>query len=108
MDNRFILVQTICTNYEVNNEFLENLQDYGLISLHFEQEEAYLDSQEIHLLERILNLHNDLGVNLEGIDIILNLTDRIRQMQEELNSLHNRLSTLPEPPEDDILTIVVS
>ena len=37
-------------------------------------------------LETILNLTRDLGVNLAGIEIILNMRRRMRQMQEEMQA----------------------
>ena len=40
--------------------------------------------EDLERLETILNLARDLGVNLAGIEIILNMRDRMRKMQEEM------------------------
>ncbi len=42
------------------------------------------DLQKLLLIRR---LRDDLGVNLAGIDIILQLLDRLRELQEELDRL---------------------
>ena len=42
--------------------------------------------EDLARLETILNLTRDLGVNLAGIEIILNMRRRMREMQEEMQS----------------------
>jgi len=42
--------------------------------------------EDLEQLETILNLTRDLGVNLAGIEIILNMRRRMRQMQEEMQA----------------------
>jgi len=38
-----------------------------------------------------LRLHNELNVNLEGIDVVLNLLKKKRVLRDEVNALKNRL-----------------
>jgi len=42
--------------------------------------------EDLAQLEIILNLTRDLGVNLAGIEIILNMRRRMREMQEEMQA----------------------
>ncbi|MES2629381.1 MAG: chaperone modulator CbpM [Bacteroidota bacterium] len=42
-------------------------------------------------VERMVNLHHELGVNSEGIDVIFNLLDRVERLQDELRTMRNRL-----------------
>jgi MerR family transcriptional regulator/heat shock protein HspR len=42
--------------------------------------------QDLERLENILNLTRDLGVNLAGIEIILNMRERMKQMQDEMQA----------------------
>jgi MerR family transcriptional regulator/heat shock protein HspR len=42
--------------------------------------------EDLERLETILNLTRDLGVNLAGIEIILNMRARMRQTQEEMQA----------------------
>jgi len=42
--------------------------------------------EDLEQLETILNLTRDLGVNLAGIDIIMNMRRRMSQMQEEMQA----------------------
>ena len=42
--------------------------------------------EDLERLETILNLTRDLGVNLAGIEIILNMRTRMKRMEEEMQS----------------------
>jgi MerR family transcriptional regulator/heat shock protein HspR len=42
--------------------------------------------EDLERLETILNLTRDLGVNLAGIEIILNMRERMQKMQEEMQA----------------------
>ncbi len=46
----------------------------------------YTDS-DLKRLEIILNLTRDLGVNLAGVEVILNMRERMELMQEEMKEL---------------------
>jgi MerR family transcriptional regulator/heat shock protein HspR len=41
---------------------------------------------DLERLETVLNLTRDLGVNLAGIEIILNMRTRMRRMQDEMQA----------------------
>ena len=40
--------------------------------------------EDIERLELILNLTRDLGVNLAGVEIILNMREKMQQMQQQI------------------------
>lgn len=42
--------------------------------------------QDLEQLETILNLTRDLGVNLAGVEIILNMRQRMEEMQKEMQA----------------------
>jgi DNA-binding transcriptional MerR regulator len=54
-------------------------------------EAVFIDADDIGDVERIIHLHQDLDINLEGIDAILQLLKRLEQTQAELMALRNRL-----------------
>ena len=39
--------------------------------------------RDLELLQKIITLHQDLGVNLAGVEIILNMRKRMQQMQTD-------------------------
>jgi MerR family transcriptional regulator/heat shock protein HspR len=58
--------------------------------------------EDLERLETILNLARDLGVNLAGIEIILNMRDRMQRMQEEMQAFvaYAQKVILSRPPLD--------
>src|SRR3954451_9754711 len=44
-------------------------------------------SRDIERAQQIKRLIEDLGVNLAGVEVIMKLTERIREMEQELESL---------------------
>ncbi len=47
--------------------------------------------QDIERLQLIQRLVNDLGVNLAGVDVIINLTERLAAAERELAELRGQL-----------------
>ena len=79
----------ICHNIEFS--FMRNLQEFGMIQMITRQDVDYIPESEIEKLERILRLHQDLEINMEGIDTISHLLQKIARMQAEITMLRNRL-----------------
>jgi len=48
---------------------------------------------------QIKRLIEDLGVNLAGVEVIMRLTDRLRQQEAELEALRSSASASPAPTE---------
>ena len=80
-----------CTHYHIEYSFINSLQDYGLIELNTIEEKKFIDANRLHELEAFVRLHYDLDINLEGIEAITYLLQRVKDMQNEITSLKNRL-----------------
>jgi len=87
----FISTQVLCTQYELEISFVDELNKMGLIQIEIIEQNQYLHQDQIGDLEKIIRLHNELNVNLEGIDIVFNLLQKELEMRNELNLLKNRL-----------------
>jgi len=57
--------------------------------------------EDIQRLRRIRNLMDKLGVNLAGVEVILNLLERIETMQIEIDSLKRDLPLVQVEEVDD-------
>ncbi|MCC6175928.1 MAG: helix-turn-helix transcriptional regulator [Chloroflexi bacterium] len=62
-------------------------------------------ARDIERAQQIKRLIEDLGVNLAGVDVIIRLTDRIRDMEREIGELRGELerSRTAAPPRKAIL-----
>jgi hypothetical protein len=55
------------------------------------EEAIFLPLSQLDRLEKIVRLHFELNINLEGIQTITHLLERIEEMQEHITKLTNRL-----------------
>jgi len=90
-ENHYILVRTICVQYDIEPAFLENLQSIGLVEFVTIENNTCLHRDTLTDLEKVIRLHNELHVNLEGIDVVFNLLKKVETLQQELSSTKNKL-----------------
>ena len=91
-----IPISQFCEKYELEFSFIDSLNEFGLIEITYIDKDPFIAIEKIYQIEKIIRLHDELGVNFEGIDIINNLTLRIEQLQEELYIIQNRLRIYEE------------
>ena len=91
-NNELILAEEFCTHYKIHLSFINNLNQFGLIEITSVEEKPYIPQSQLQKLEQIIRLHHDLDINLEGIEAITHLLDRVKSLQTELAGLKNRLS----------------
>ena len=89
---KYIRVTELCTYYSVENSFIYSLKDFGLVEIIIFEEEEVIPEEQVKDFEKMLRLHYELEINLEGIDAINHLLHQIRELQEEVKSLRNRLT----------------
>lgn len=89
--DQLISIDIFCNHYKVEYSFVQSLREVGLIDTVVVQETQYLHLPQLQKLERMIRLHDDLDVNLEGIEVVHHLLKRVESMQGEIVSLKNRL-----------------
>lgn len=65
-------------------------EQLGLLEERDPRDQTYSDA-EVARLRLIRRLVNDLGVNLAGAEVILNMRERLLQLHRELDSLRREL-----------------
>ncbi|MHB1922779.1 MAG: chaperone modulator CbpM [Chitinophagaceae bacterium] len=88
----YISTQDLCTHFNLEFSFFDALEESGLIELSRMDGETRIPVSQIQALEQMIRMHEDLGINLEGIEAILHLLERVQNMQLEIHHLKNRLS----------------
>ncbi|WP_201448293.1 chaperone modulator CbpM [Flavobacterium seoulense] len=87
----FIPLTTLCLHYKLEISFFNTLNENGLIEIQFVDNIQYVHKESIYEIEKIVRMHQDLEVNIEGIDVVLNLLQKIDALQTELLQVRNRL-----------------
>ena len=64
----------------------QQLADLGIIEIR----QGYMPSRQVPRLQKLLRLRTNLGVNLPGAVIILNLLEQVERLQEEVELLKRR------------------
>ena len=81
---RYRMISWVAEKYNVHPQTLRLWEREGLIRPSRSQGNTRLyDDRACEQLEAILTLTRDLGVNLAGVEIILNLKDQIDRLQNE-------------------------
>ncbi|ARV15828.1 chaperone modulator CbpM [Polaribacter sp. SA4-12] len=86
-----ISIQRFCEHYSIPIHFMNELKEYELIETIVEDNEDYIKITQINKVEKIIRLHYDLNINLEGVDVISGLLKQVTSLQDEILILKNKL-----------------
>ncbi len=79
------MISAVSTLYKLHPQTLRLYERVGLLKPSRSQGNTRLYTDEdLERLEVILTLTRDLGVNLAGIEVILNMRDKMNQMQSQM------------------------
>ena len=110
------MISAVAEQYQIHPQTLRLYEREGLLkpSRSEGNTRLYTDS-DLERLEVILKLTRDLGVNLAGVEIILNMREKMAEMQHQIQDffgtlnreLANRPRTKATPEEKNCLIPVV-
>jgi len=92
MENNLISIDEVCIHHQVKINFIQSLEEFGLIHTTLVKKTVCLDSDELSKLERYLRLSHDLEINLEGLHAVAHLLSQLNEMQDEIVLLKNELN----------------
>ena len=93
MQNENLIPVEICrTQYNIEMSFIQSLEQYGFIHLISVEQKQFIESDELQTLEKLIRMHYELDINMEGIEAINFLLDRVQNMQSEIAYLKSKLS----------------
>jgi MerR family transcriptional regulator/heat shock protein HspR len=79
-------ISSVAKMYNLHPQTLRLYEREGLLSPSRSEGNTRLYTEgDLQQLELILNLIRELGVNLAGVEVILNMRKKIEQMEEEVN-----------------------
>jgi hypothetical protein len=99
-----ISVNQFCVCHQIEFSFINSLQEFGLIEIVADKEEEFIPADKVKELEKLVRLHYEMDINLEGIEAVLHLLERLNATSNEVTLLKNRLSLYEtgNVPEDSL------
>jgi len=102
------MIGVVAARYEIHPQTLRLYEREGLLrpSRTVGKTRLYSD-EDMERLEFILSLTRDLGINLAGVDVILNLRDQMQSAQADMLAMLDRYESLLrthniEPPDSPV------
>jgi MerR family transcriptional regulator/heat shock protein HspR len=97
------MISSVAEQYSVHPQTLRLYEREGLLKPSRSDGNTRLYTEEdLERLEVILHLTRDLGVNLAGVEIILNMRNKMETMQSQIEefvqSLNHELANRPQSP----------
>ena len=98
------MISAVAEQYEIHPQTLRLYEREGLLKPSRSEGNTRLYTDEdLERLEIILHLTRDLGVNLAGVEIILNMRQKMRDMQTQIQefvaTLNREFAAHSNPPE---------
>jgi chaperone modulatory protein CbpM len=91
METELITISEYCVNYSVDPSFITALEDSGLIVLTVIEDNKFIHYKQLVEMERFVHFHYDLQINIEGIEAIMNLLQKIKHLQHEIATLKSHV-----------------
>lgn len=85
---KYVMISVVSERYGIHPQTLRLYEREGLLQPARSSGNTRLyDDRAIERLEMILTLTRDLGVNLAGVEVVLNLQERLDHLQLEVDRL---------------------
>lgn len=95
-ENELIPLELYCTSTHVEAAFIDAMVESGLVEVTVVHEQRYIPHGQLVRLDRLVRLHDDLGINEAGVEAIEHMLERISELQHEVWALRNRLRRFGE------------
>ena len=87
-----IAADEFCVHHNIDLSFIYSLNESGLIKVSRIEEKIFVPVNQLQHLEKLVRLYAEMDINLEGIEAITWLLQRVNEMQEQITALSNRLA----------------
>lgn len=93
-ERNVITLRQLCRCLDIDVEVAREFAEFGLYPLVPIEGEAGVETRYLDRVERVISLYRTLGINKEGIDIILDMRDEISSLQARVEELQNEVGRL--------------
>jgi DNA-binding transcriptional MerR regulator len=91
-ESELLTLEMLAAEVGMHPALVERFVAYGLIPpVEWQGEELFFEASVVPRLRMIGRLRDSLGINVAGIAVILDLLDRMRELQRVNENLHSRI-----------------
>lgn len=91
-EQNYISIRTFCELHDVKESFVRSMCEFEIVRVDQEKGESLLSVDELPLLEKMVRLHNELDINVEGVQAVFHLLQQVENLQDEVAMLRRKLS----------------
>ena len=95
-DKNLVPATVCCEHYKIELSFIHSLEQYGFIKTITVDSDEFIHADELPVIEKFIHLHYELDINMEGIEAINFLLERVQHMQDEIAYLKSKLNVYRE------------
>ena len=103
----FFTITEISEICNIETDFIKELVRFGIVEIYYREDSECVFKDAIELLKMAKRLYFDLGVNQEGIEIILSMRRQILDLQEEVEGLKHKVTSLKNEQRYRNLKIII-
>lgn len=81
-----------CMYHNIEMSFIYTLKESGLIDIMSVEETVFVPVSQLKYLEKLMRLKEEMDINIEGIEKITYLLQRMNDMQQHILQLENKLA----------------
>ena len=102
MAAQYFTIEQCISVYNISPEFLEEIISSGILTLSQTEGGGFVDEEAFHTLEELSRWHNDLEINVAGIEALYFMRQRMNELIRQNQLLRNNLDFyhLRFPPGD--------
>jgi chaperone modulatory protein CbpM len=89
---QMISASEFCMYHNIELSFIYSLNESGLIDITIVEERIFVPLSQLKHLEKLMWLNAEMDINIEGIETITYLLQRINDMQQHILQLTNKLA----------------
>lgn len=94
--DKLIQINRLCEHYHLEPSFFDEIEFYELIEIQSSSNGKFIHRKQLGTLEKIIRLHDELEINMQGIDVIFEMMSKIKKLKDELKETRSRLGLYEE------------
>lgn len=86
-----ISIHDFCAHHHLEISFIQTLEENGIVETTTYKEVQYLLPEHLEQVERFARLHQDLDIHPEDLDVVYDLLERMKHLQDQLRQMQQQI-----------------